>query len=148
MLAYIHTQEAVDGRVMMTSICTHTHAHPWSYVCRNTHASGARLLQPFQDCFHYTHTHTHTHTSSCLLKIWLIMTLTHTDLYTHAHAWLLAQRHIFLHVCRSVFLARIRRYTQLAYLFRQCARGFLSRDGRIADCAGRHSGVERPFSIL
>ena len=41
----------------------------------------------------------------------------------------------------------MRRYTQLAYLFHQCATG-LSRDSRIADCTVRHPGVERPFSSL
>ena len=55
-------------------------------------------------------------------------------------------RHIFLlHVYRSVSLARMRRYMQLAYLFYQCAKSLLSRDGRIADCTVRHPGVERPF---
>ena len=56
-------------------------------------------------------------------------------------------KHIFLlHVYWSVFVARMRRYTQLAYLFHQCATSLLSRDSRIADCAVRHPGVERPFS--
>ena len=50
------------------------------------------------------------------------------------------------HIYMSVSLARIRRYTQLAYLFHQCATSLLSRDGRIADCTVRHPGVERPFS--
>ena len=58
-------------------------------------------------------------------------------------------RHIFiLHVYRSVSFARMRRYTQLAYLFHQCPTSLLSRDGRIADCAVRHPGVQRPFSSL
>ena len=42
----------------------------------------------------------------------------------------------------------MRRYTQLAYLFHQCATSLLSRDSRIADCTVRHPGVERPFSSL
>ena len=46
-----------------------------------------------------------------------------------------------------MFLARIRRYMQLAYLFHQCATGLLSRDGCIADCTVRHPGVERPFLV-
>ena len=50
-----------------------------------------------------------------------------------------------LHVYRSVSLACMRRYMQLAYLFHQCAKSLLSRDGRIADCTVRHPGVERPF---
>ena len=56
-------------------------------------------------------------------------------------------KHMFL-LCiyRSVSLARMRRYTQLAYLFHQCATNLLSRDGRIADCTVRHPGVARPFS--
>ena len=58
-------------------------------------------------------------------------------------------RHIFLlHVYRSVSLSRMRRYMQLAYLFHQRAKSLLSRDSRIADCAVRHPGVERPFSSL
>ena len=58
-------------------------------------------------------------------------------------------QHIFLfHVYRSVSLARMRRYTQLAYLFHQCATSLLSKDSRIADCTVRHPGVERPFSSL
>ena len=56
-------------------------------------------------------------------------------------------RHIFLfHIYRSVSLARMRRYMQLAYLFHQCVKRFLSGDSRIADCTMRHPGVERPFS--
>ena len=56
-------------------------------------------------------------------------------------------KHIFLLcVYRSVFLARMQRYTQMAYLFHQYATRLLSRDGRIADCTVRHLSVERPFS--
>ena len=56
-------------------------------------------------------------------------------------------RHIFLlHVYKSVSLARMRRYMQLAYLLHRCAKSFLSRDRLIADCSVRHPGVERPFS--
>ena len=56
-------------------------------------------------------------------------------------------QHIFLlHVYRSVFLARMLRYTQLAYLFHHCATSLFSRDSRIPDCTVRHPGVERPFS--
>ena len=40
----------------------------------------------------------------------------------------------------------MRRYTQLAYLFHQCATSLLSRDSCIADCTVRHPGVELPFS--
>ena len=58
-------------------------------------------------------------------------------------------RHIFLlHVYRSISLARMRSYMQLAYLFHQCAKSFLSGDSRIADCTVRHPGVERQFSSL
>ena len=56
-------------------------------------------------------------------------------------------RHIFLlHVYRSISLAHMRRYMQLAYLFHQCAKSFLSRVSLIADCTVRHRCVERPFS--
>ena len=58
------------------------------------------------------------------------------------------RRIFFLHVYRSVSLALMRRYMQLAYLFHQYAKSLLSTDGRIADCTVRHSGVERPFSSI
>ena len=57
---YIHTQVAVDGRVMMTHAHVHTHVHTHAHpdpMCAQTHASGARLLQLFQECFHYTNAH-------------------------------------------------------------------------------------------
>ena len=58
-------------------------------------------------------------------------------------------RHIFLlYVYRSVSLALMRRYMQLAYLFHQCAKSLLGRDSRIADCTVRHPGVESSFSSL
>ena len=56
-------------------------------------------------------------------------------------------KHMFLlYVYRSIYIARMRRHTQLAYLFNQCATSLLSRDCRIADCSVKHPGVERPFS--
>ena len=73
--------------------------------------------------------------------------MTHT--YTRPYPRLIALHNIyFSHVYRSVSLARMRRYTQLAHLFHQCATSLLSRDSRIADCTVRHPGVERPFSSL
>ena len=67
---------------------------------------------------------------------------------THIHTLIpmfgCAAKHIFLfHVYRSVSLSRMRRYTQLAYLFHQCATSLL-----ITDCTVRHPGVERPFSSI
>ena len=94
-----------------------------------------------------THTHTHTHTSSCILEICLMM----THIYTHPYPCprLIALHNtILFHVYRSVSLARMRCYMQIAYLFHQCATSLLSRDSRIADCTVRHPGVERPFSSL
>ena len=92
----------------------------------------------------HTHTHTHMHSSSCVLEIFL-MIHTHTHTHTHAHADCL-HKHIFLlHVYRSISLARMERYTQVAYLFQQRATSLLSRGCRIADCTVRHPGVERPF---
>ena len=85
-----------------------------------------------------------THTSSCLLEIWLMM----THIHTHTHAWLLTQTHISPSRYRSVFLARMRHYMHLAYLFHQCATSLLSRDGHIADCTVRHPVVERPLFSL
>ena len=86
---------------------------------------------------------THTHTSSYELEICLMMI--HT--YTYPYPRLVAlQNTFFFHVYRSVSLARMRHYTQLAYLFHQCATSLLSRDSRIADCTVRHPGVERLFS--
>ena len=56
-------------------------------------------------------------------------------------------RHIFLfNVYRSVSLALMRHYMQLAYLFHQYAKSLLSAGSPIADCTVRHLGVERPFS--
>ena len=61
----------------------------------------------------------------------------------------MSHRHIFLlHVYKSVSLARMRRYMQLAYLFHQCAKSFLSRDSHIAGCTVRHPGLERPFLVM
>ena len=57
----------------------------------------------------------------------------------------LHRRIFLLHVYRSVSLARMWRYMQLAYLFHQYAKSLLSTEGRIADCTVRHPGVERPF---
>ena len=42
----------------------------------------------------------------------------------------------------------MRCYTQLAYLFHQCATSLLSRESRIADCTVRHPGVERLVSSI
>ena len=84
---------------------------------------------------------THTHTQVAVYLIWLMMT------HTPRPTFDCVAQHIFLfHVYRSVFLARMRGYAQLAYLFHQCAPNLLSRDSRIADCTVRHPGVERPFS--
>ena len=84
---------------------------------------------------------THTHTTSYELEICLMMT------HTHPYPRLVTLQNTYLfHVYRSVSLARMRRYTQLAYLFHQCATSLLSRDSCIADCTVRHPGVERPWS--
>ena len=87
------------------------------------------------------HIHTYTHKQLCTGEICLMMI--HIPIPTldclHKHIFLLC-------VCRSVSLVRMRRYTQLAYLFHQCATNLLRRDGHIADCTVRHPGVERPFS--
>ena len=88
---------------------------------------------------------TRTHTSSCVLEICLMMTHTPMPIPTFD----CVAQHLFLfYVYRSVSLTRMRRYTQLAYLFNQYATSLLSRDSRIADCTVRHPGVERPFSSL
>ena len=72
-----------------------------------------------------------------------------THIHTPIPTFDCVAQHIFhFHVYRSVSLARMRRYTQLVYLFHQCATSLLSRDGRIADCTVRHPGVERPVSSL
>ena len=70
----------------------------------------------------------------------------HTHTHTHAHAWLLAQTYFLLHADRSISLACMRRYTQLAYLFHQCATSLLSRDGHIADCTVRYPSVKHSYS--
>ena len=94
--------------------------------------------------------HTHIHTSSCVLEICLVMTHIHTPIpilpLKPMPTLDCLHKHIFLlHVYRSVSLAGTRRYTQLAYLFHQCATSFISRDCRIADCTVRHPGVELLF---
>ena len=136
---YIHTQVAINGRVIMAD--THSPAHLWSYVSANTHTSGAQLLQHFQECFQYTHTqvavywrlgwrwHTHTHT------------------YTHVHSWLLAQTHISSRLQEHFSRTHVALHA-IAYLSHQCVTSLLSRDGRIADCTVRHPGVKLPFSIF
>ena len=134
---YLHTQVAVDRTDTHTH--AHTHAYSSSCVCTNTHISG-RASNSTSRSASITHTHRQLSTGD------LVDDDTHT--HTHARARLLFQLfHIFLlHVYTSVSLACMRRYTQLAYLFHQCATSFLSRDGCIADCTVRHPGVQRPFS--
>ena len=85
--------------------------------------------------------HTHTHKQLCTGDFF--------NDYTHSYICprlIACTKTFFFHVYRSVSLTRMPRYTQLAYLFHQCATSLLSRDGRIADCTVRHPGVERPFS--
>ena len=123
---------------MMTD--THTYTHPCLLlilrVHRYTHVSG-RFFYSTSRSASITHTHTRTHTR--LVEICLM-----TNTHNHAHAWLRCTTHVY----RSVSLSRMRRYTQLAYLFHQCATSLLSRDGRIADCTVRHPSVKRSFSSL
>ena len=102
------------------------------YVCANTHAHLVRVIYSPSRSASITHTH------SCLLEIWLMMTLTYTLIPMPTLD--LLHKHI-----SSRLQERFSR-TQLAYLFHQCATSLLSRDGRIADCTVRHPGVERPFS--
>ena len=133
---------------MMTDRHTHTHT-PMPTVdltCAQTHSHiSGRFFYSTPRSTSW-HTHTHTHTSSYELEICL--TMTHT--YTHSYPRLVAlQNTYFSSTFTEAFLFHaLRRYTQLAYLFHQCATSFLSRDSRIADCTKRHPGVERPFSSL
>ena len=123
--AYIHTQEAIDGRVMMKDIHTPMCSLHHMYVQTYTHISGRFMALP-------SALPLHTNTSSWVLEICLMMI--HT--YTHPYPCppLIACTNTFLlHVYRSVFIARNRHYTQLAYLFHRCATSLLGRDGRIAD---------------
>ena len=109
---------------------THTHTHLGRFFYSTSRSASIR----------------HTHTSSCVLEI---LFTDNTHIHTPMPTLDCLHKYIFLlHVYRSVFLARMRRYMQLAYLFHQCATSLLSRDGRIADCTVRHPGVERPFSSL
>ena len=100
-----------------------------------------------EDC---THTYTYIQAQVAVLKNAVKMTGT----YTHPCSYprLIAGtthtlRYAFLHDYRSVSLARMRRYTQLAYLFLQCQRSFLSTDDCIADWTVRHQSVELPFLV-
>ena len=141
MLAYIYIYtlarscrwESDDDRHTYTQ----THTHPCLLLIlrahKHTHTSRGASFIALPGALH------DTHTSSYELEICLMMT--HT--YTHPYPRLVA---FLFHVYRSVSLARMRRCTQLAYLFHQCATSLLSRDSRIADCTVRHRGVERPFS--
>ena len=135
---------------MLAYIYVHTHTRSYRRESDDRHTPMPTLdLTCVQ-----THTHIlghffcsasikQTHKSTCVLEICLIMTHTLMPIPTldclHKHIFL-------LYVYRSVSLSRMRRYTQLAYLFHQCATNLHSRDGRIADCTVRHPGVERPFS--
>ena len=81
---------------MMTHTCTHTYAHPWSYVCTNPHTH--IWCAPFTALPGVLPLHTHT--SSCLLEIWLMMTHTYTPIPMPTLECL--HKHIFLlHVYRS-----------------------------------------------
>ena len=123
---------------------THTYTHSCPPVILRVHEHThiwCAHLQPFQECFDNTNTHKQLSTGDLV------------DDDTHIHTPISTlhclHRHIFLlHVYRSISLARMRRYMQLAYLFHQYAKTLLSTDGRIADCTVRHPGVERPFSSL
>ena len=131
---------------MMTDTHTHTHTHayPWSYVCTKTltHTQDASFIS-LPGALH------DTHTSSYELEICLMMTRhAHTHTHIHAHRDGLHKCIFLFHIYRSVSFARIRRYTQLAYLFHQCATSLLGRDSRIADCTVKHPSVEHPFSNL
>ena len=121
---------------MMTD--THTHAYPWSYVAMHKRTPTSRAWLPGSLPLH---THTHTQVAVYWRVGWWWHTLIPMPTLDCLH------RHIFLlHVYRSVALARMRRYMQLAYLFHQYAKSLLSTDGRIVDCTVNHPGVERPFS--
>ena len=123
---------------------THTYTHSYPPLILRVHEH-THLVHTFTALPGVLRWHTHTHTSSCLLEIWLMMTHIHTPIPISTLHCL--HRHIFfLHVNRSVSLACMRRYMQLAYLFHKYAKSLLSTDGRIADCTVRHPGVERPFS--
>ena len=122
-----------------------THTHPCLFlilrVHKHTHTSrgasfislpGALLL--------------HTHTQVAVY--WRFVWWWHT--YTHPYPCprlISLHNTFFLHFYRSVSLARMRRYTQLAYLFHQCMTSLLSRDSFIADCTVRHPGVSARFLV-
>ena len=124
---------------MMTDTHIHTHMPTLEHTCAQTHSHTSGRF--FSSTPRSASWHTHTHTSSYELEICL--TMTHTPIPTFG----CVAKHIFLfHVYRRVSLARVRRYTQLAYLLHQCATSLLSRDCCIASCTVRHPGVEHPFS--
>ena len=130
MMSYSHTTAPCPPLILRV----HEHTHIW---CAH--------LQPFQECFDNTHTHTHTHKQ--LSTVDLVDDDTHIHTPIPIFTLYCLHRHIFLlYVYRSVSLARMQRYLQLAYLFHQYAKSLLNTDGRRADCTVRHPGVERPFS--
>ena len=64
---YIHTQEAVDGRVMMRHL--HTPMPTLDPTCVQTHthtSQGASFIALPGALSLHTHTHTHTHTISVI----------------------------------------------------------------------------------
>ena len=70
-----------------------------------------------------------THTSSCLLEIHRVDDDRHT--FIHIPTLDCLHKHMFLFLAyRSVSLACMQWYTQLAYLVHQCGTSLLSRDGR------------------
>ena len=139
-----YTQEAIDGRVMTD---TRTYTHPCLPLIlrahKHTHTSRGASFIALPGALPDTHTHTHTHKQLCTGDLFNDDAHIRTPLLTFD---CVAQHMFLFHVYRSGSLARMRRYTQLAYLFHQCATSLLSRDSRIADCTVRHPGVERPFS--
>ena len=114
--------------------CVQTHTH--------THTSRGASFKHFQACFHYTHTHKQ------LCSGYLFNDGTHIHTPIPITLDCLHKLIFLLHVYGSVSLTRMRRCTQLAYVFHQCATSLLSRDARIADCTLRHPCVELSFSSL
>ena len=124
--------------------CTHMHLFmpTIDLTCAQTHAHLTRVCYSTSRSAFITPTHTQVAVYWRFGWWWH----THTHLLIAMSTFDCLHKHLFLvQAYRSVFLARLRRYTKLPHLFHQCATSLVSRDSRIADCTVRHLGVERPF---
>ena len=145
---YIHTYIHTLGCRQETDDDRHTYTHPYlSLIFRvhqHTHTSRDASFIALPGALPL---HTHTHKQLCTGDLLEDDTHLHTPILMPTLDCL-HKLTFLLHVYRSVSLARMLHYTQLAYLFHQCATSLFSRDGRTADCTVRHPGVAPVFQYF